>query len=93
MLQVNEYFNGNVKSIGYENKNGVATVGVMAVGSYEFGTSKQEIMTVTSGTLLVKLPGEIEFTEYKENQTFTVDANQKFQVEAIEETVYICLYK
>lgn len=34
MLKVNHYFEGNVASIGFQT----ATVGVMKVGEYEFGT-------------------------------------------------------
>lgn len=51
MIKVNEYFNGTVKSLGYETADGPATVGVMAKGEYEFGTSTLEIMTVVTGSL------------------------------------------
>ena len=50
-MQVNEYFDGNVKSIGFENSEGRATAGVMAVGDYEFGTSENELMKIVSGSL------------------------------------------
>lgn len=36
MFNVNEYFNGNVKSLGFEDKKGAVTIGVMAAGEYEF---------------------------------------------------------
>ncbi|MDP2112731.1 MAG: pyrimidine/purine nucleoside phosphorylase, partial [Bacteroidota bacterium] len=49
MLKVNEYFGGTVKSIALENLEGVATVGVMEAGEYEFGTATIELMTITSG--------------------------------------------
>ena len=58
MLKVNEYFDGKVKSIGFQTATLPATVGVMAPGDYEFGTSQKETMTVVSGSLTVKLPGE-----------------------------------
>ena len=57
MLKVNDYFDGNVKSISLETAEGPATVGVMAPGEYEFGTSSFEIMKVISGKLTVLLPG------------------------------------
>ena len=57
MLKVNEYFGGTVKSIALENAEGVATIGVMEDGEYEFGTGTIEHMTVTSGVLDVMLPG------------------------------------
>jgi uncharacterized protein YaiE (UPF0345 family) len=93
MFDVNEYFGGNVKSIGFKTGEGPATVGVMAPGEYEFGTAKKELMTVTSGKLTVKLPGSQEWKKFNPNDTFAVDANQKFQVRADEESSYICLYR
>jgi uncharacterized protein YaiE (UPF0345 family) len=53
MIKVNEYFDGNVKSMGLENEDGKATVGVMAAGEFEFGTSPVEYMTVVSGSMTV----------------------------------------
>ena len=93
MIKVNEYFNGNVKSLGFQPNEGAATVGVMAVGEYEFGTSTVEIMTVVSGCLNVKLPGASEWKKFGKNESFTVAANQKFQLRVEEETAYLCLYK
>jgi uncharacterized protein YaiE (UPF0345 family) len=93
MLQVNEYFDGKVKSIAIQTAEGPATVGAMAAGEYEFGTSQKELMTVTSGKLTVKLPGADDWREYKANETFVVEANQKFQVRVGEESSYICFYK
>ena len=41
MLNVSEYFDGKVKSIGYESAStGRASVGVMAEGEYTFGTAQ-----------------------------------------------------
>ncbi len=51
MFKTNEYFNGKVMSIAYKTNEGDATIGVMAKGEYEFGTSSVEYMTVTSGTM------------------------------------------
>ena len=40
MLKNNEYFDGKVKSIGFDSEStGAASVGVMAVGEYTFGTA------------------------------------------------------
>ncbi|CAH2213743.1 pyrimidine/purine nucleoside phosphorylase [Tepidibacter aestuarii] len=93
MFKTNEYFDGNVKSIAFQTNEGPATIGVMAVGKYEFATSKKEFMTVTSGKMLVKLPGCDEWKEFNKNETFIVEANEKFNVEVNEETAYVCLYK
>ena len=72
MLKVNEYFGGTVKSVALENAEGVATVGVMEAGEYEFGTGTIEHMTITSGVLEVMLPGDITWTSYQKGETFVV---------------------
>ena len=93
MFKVNEYFDGKVKSIGFTTEEGPATVGVMAQGEYEFGTSSQEYITVISGKLTVKLPGETEWKTFVKNEMFSVDSDQKFQLKVENDTSYICLYK
>ncbi len=92
MLNVNEYFDGKVKSIGFKTETLPATVGVMAPGDYEFGTSQHETMTVVSGALTVKLPGNEDWQTFNAGDTFTVDANQKFQLKVSVDTAYLCLY-
>ncbi|MBI5742984.1 MAG: pyrimidine/purine nucleoside phosphorylase [Elusimicrobia bacterium] len=91
MFKTNEYFDGKVKSIAF-NAGGPATVGVMAPGDYEFGTGKKEIMTVVSGKLVVKLPGENAWKDFPKGSTFTVPPNSKFQLKVAEDTAYLCLY-
>jgi hypothetical protein len=93
MFKVNEYFDGAVKSIGFQTQTLPATVGVMAKGEYEFGTSQKEYMTVTSGSLTVQLPGSDSWQTFKQGETFTVEANQRFKVTADVETAYLCLYE
>ncbi|HQI44921.1 MAG TPA: pyrimidine/purine nucleoside phosphorylase [Bacteroidales bacterium] len=93
MFKTNEYFNGNVKSIAFITKEGPATIGVMAIGEYEFGTSTVEYMTVTSGKLTVKLPGKSEWTDFNKGETFMVEKDKKFQLIVKEESSYLCLYK
>lgn len=93
MITVNEYFEGKVKSLRFSPAEGPATVGVMAVGEYEFGTSTKEIMIVTTGRLLVKLPGSSDWKEYRPFDRFEVEANEKFQLRVNEESSYICYYK
>ena len=80
-MKVNEYFEGNVTSISFENSEGRATAGVMAVGEYEFGTSEDERIIVTSGELLVKLPGCDSFESFSSGNEFRISANEKFQLQ------------
>ena len=93
MFKTNQYFNGNVKSIALESYEGTATIGVMAAGEYEFGTSTIEIMTVISGKLEVMLPGETEWKVFKKFESFFVPKDVRFKVKSKEDTPYLCLYK
>ena len=92
MLKVNEYFGGTVKSIAIENAEGIATVGVIEAGEYEFGTGTIEHMTVTSGTLDVILSGDIEWKTYQKGETFVVPKDIRYRVKAIAPVAYYCLY-
>ena len=93
MFKVNEYFDGNVKSLAFENTEGTVTAGVMAPGEYEFGTSTVEYMTVISGELVVQLPGETEWKSYKPFETFIVEKDVSFKLQVKEQTAYKCIYK
>ena len=93
MLEVNEYFDGKVKSISLQTETIPATIGVMAPGEYEFSTSQKETVTVVSGTLTVKLPGSDEFTGYQAGESFIVEANQSFQLKVAIDTAYFCTYE
>ncbi|MCC3344123.1 pyrimidine/purine nucleoside phosphorylase [Psychrobacter sanguinis] len=92
MPNVNQYFDNKVTSIAFQTSTKPATVGVMEIGEYEFGTSEFETMTVVSGALTVKLPGSDDFETYEAGQSFTIEANQKFQVKVEVETAYLCTY-
>ena len=93
MLDTNEYFEGKVKSIGFQTSTLPATVGVMAPGEYEFGTSQKETMTVVSGCLTVKLPDASEWNAYNAGDSFIVEANKKFQLKVDIDTAYLCTYE
>jgi len=92
MFKVNEYFDGKVKSIAFKGEQLPATVGVMAPGNYEFGTSQREVMTVISGALTVKLPGASDWQTFRAGAHFEVAANEKFQLQVATDTAYLCTY-
>jgi len=92
MFKINKYFDGKVKSIAFTTSEGPATIGVMAKGEYDFGTSTKEIMKVVSGKLIVKLPDE-NWKDFKAGEMFIVEANKKFQLKVNEDSSYICYYK
>jgi uncharacterized protein YaiE (UPF0345 family) len=93
MLKINEYYDGQVKSIGFSTEDGPASVGVMAPGEYTFGTTTVEYMTITSGLMSVLLPDETEWRDYREFETFKVDKGITFRVKVSEDTSYRCLYQ
>lgn len=93
MFKVNEYFDGQVTSIGFQTKTLPATVGVMAPGEYEFNTSEKETMTVVSGALTVKLPGSEEWNTFGQGDSFVVAAGETFQLQVRVDTAYLCTYE
>ena len=93
MLETNEYFDGKVKSIGFKTSTLPATVGVMEIGEYEFGTSQKETITVVSGVLIVKLPNNDNWKTFKQGDSFIVGANEKFQLQVEVATAYLCTYE
>jgi purine/pyrimidine-nucleoside phosphorylase len=93
MYKVNEYFDGKVASISHIGTEGKATIGVMASGEYQFGTSTVEIMTVISGKMMIKMPGESVWKTYKKFESFEVAKGISFDVKVEEDTPYLCLYK
>ncbi|TWT67084.1 pyrimidine/purine nucleoside phosphorylase [Allorhodopirellula solitaria] len=92
-MNVNEYFDGKVKSIGFENSEGRVTSGVMSAGEYEFATSEHELMKVVSGTMSAKLPGKDDYEDFTSGQEFKIAADMKFQVRVSEPTAYLCFYR
>jgi uncharacterized protein YaiE (UPF0345 family) len=93
MFKTNEYFDGKVKSIAFATPDGPATLGVMAPGEYEFGTSTVEYMTVVYGRMTVLLPGETEWEQFEPFDTFMVEKDAKFKLKIEQDTAYVCLYK
>lgn len=92
MLDVNEYFDGNVKSIAFKTDTLPATVGVMAPGEYVFNTADKEEITVISGALAIKRPDDSAVTTFSAGESFIVAANCAFDVKVATETAYLCLY-
>ncbi|KJG15751.1 pyrimidine/purine nucleoside phosphorylase [Photobacterium angustum] len=92
MLKVNEYFDSQVKSIGFESSGDHVSVGVMAPGEYTFGTIAPERMTVVKGALTVKLPGHVDWETYNAGDNFEVPGDSSFNVKVLVTTAYLCDY-
>ncbi len=90
MLKHNSYFEGRVQSVGYERNGRRATVGVVDVGEFHFGTDAPERMTVLSGELWAKLPGEAAFRAFPAGTVFEVPGKSGFDVKAAAPAAYLC---
>ena len=90
MLKHNGYFEEKVQSVGYERNGRRATVGVVDVGEFHFGTDAPERMTVVSGELWARLPGEPAFRPFPAGATFEVPGKSGFEVRAAAPAAYLC---
>jgi uncharacterized protein YaiE (UPF0345 family) len=92
MLKQNSYFDGQVQSVGFERNGRRATVGVIDVGQFHFATSAPERMTVVSGELQARLPGEAAWRAFPAGTSFEVGAQSGFDVMAAAPSAYLCEY-
>jgi uncharacterized protein YaiE (UPF0345 family) len=90
MLKHNTYFEGKVQSVGFERNGRRATVGVIDAGEFHFNTDAAERMTVVSGELWAKLPGEGGWRAFAAGTTFEVPAKSGFDVKAAAPSAYVC---
>ncbi len=90
MLNHNSYFDGKVQSVGFERNGRKATVGVMEPGQYHFNTGAPERMTVTSGALRVKLPGDSQYQLYPAGTAFEVPGQSGFDLDVSQASAYLC---
>lgn len=90
MLTHNTYFEGAVQSVGFTRHGRKHTVGVIAPGTFRFGTDAPERMTVVSGALAIRRDGDADFTLYPCGTTFEVAGKSSFEVRAVESSAYLC---
>ena len=91
MIKVNEYFDGAVKSLGFEFNGAPYTVGVVLPGEYSFGTEKEEHLTVILGEMSVRVPGE-NWKGIKTRETVVFPPRITFKVKTDEVVSYVCKY-
>ncbi len=92
MVEVNEYFDGKVKSFVVNSSQSKKTVGVMEPGEYEFNTQTKETMTVVAGELSVYFPEYDEWEDFGMGASFEVPARSKFKVKVAQDAAYLCEY-
>jgi uncharacterized protein YaiE (UPF0345 family) len=91
MIKVNEYFEGRVKSLGFESAGRTHTAGVVSPGAYRFSTEKEERLTMALGRLRFRLPDQ-DWQELAQGQSLTIPSGIEFEVEARDTAAYICAY-
>jgi purine/pyrimidine-nucleoside phosphorylase len=92
MLKHNSYFDGKVQSLGFEHNGRKLTAGVIDTGEFHFNTDGAERMTVVSGELDVKLPGNNEWRPYPAGRSFEIAQKSGFDVRARTPVAYLCEY-
>ena len=92
MVEVNEYFDGKVKSLAVHASTGKKTVGVMEPGEYEFDTQTKEAITVISGEFSVYFAEYDEWEDFGAGASFEIPAGSKFKVKVTQDTAYLCEY-
>ena len=90
MLKHNSYFDAQVQSIGFERNGRRHTVGVVGTGEFHFDTAGAERMTITSGELFVRRPGDNAWRSYPAGTAFEIAANSGFDVRAESPAAYLC---
>jgi len=93
VIEVNEYFEGKVKSLNVNTSEGKKTIGVMEPGEYEFDAQTKETMTVVAGEFSVFLAEYDEWEEFGPGSTFEVPAQSKLKVKVAQDAAYLCEYE
>jgi len=93
VVEVNEYFEGKVKSFVVKSGEGKKTVGVMEPGEYEFDTKEKETVTVITGEMSVYFSEYDEWEEFGAGASFDISAKSKFKVKVTEDVSYLCEYE
>ena len=92
MIKVNEYFEGKVRSLGFERAGIAYTAGVLLPGEYTFDTQREEHMTVTVGEFEVRPPGE-QWRMVNFGETFVILADSTFSLRVKKPASYICMFR
>lgn len=92
MITENTYFDGRIKSLGFKIGETVYTAGVVAPGEYSLTTEKEEHITVTAGTIEVRLSNGTQ-KSCKPGETVVVPAMESFELKSEGGASYTCIYK
>lgn len=95
MLNVNEYFDGQVKSLsGFAIEQLNASCGVMLAGEYRFNTQSREYMRVLNGSMRVQIGSDTaSWQQIQAGSEFCVPANSFFTAQIDAPCIYLCRYE
>ena len=79
-----EWANGNIDPAKYTQ---------LLAQAYNAIKSANPNVAVISGALAVKLPGADNWQTFPAGATFTVEANQRFDLRVVADTAYLCKYE
>jgi len=89
--KANVYFDGKCVSHTVILSDGSRkTVGVLMPSTLNFSTGDPETMEITGGMCRVRLDGETEWKTYTAGESFSVAANSRFDIEALDVVDYVC---
>ena len=92
MIKVNEYFEGKIKSLGFERHGTQYTAGVLLPGTYSIDTEKEEHITLTMGEFEIR-PRDSDWKTTKIGDTIVIPATSTFDMKVSEPVSYICMYR
>ena len=92
MIKVNEYFDGKIKSLGFERHGTPYTAGVILPGEYAIDTEQEEHITVTVGECEIR-PPDSDWKTAQLGDTIVIPANATFDMKLSEPVSYICMYR
>ena len=92
MIKVNQYFNGNIMSLGFQLDDVRYTTGVFLPGEYAITTEDEEHVTLTVGDFEIRLPGE-GWKKRASGETVVIPKGCTFDLRVKKPASYVCAYK
>jgi purine/pyrimidine-nucleoside phosphorylase len=92
MITVNQYFDGNIKSLGFQLDDVSYTTGVFLPGEYAITTEEEEQVTLTVGDFEIRLPGK-DWKPVEKGETVVIARRSRFELRVMKPASYVCLYK
>lgn len=92
MITVNQYFDGNIKSLGFQRDHVRYTTGVFLSGEYGITTEGEEHIALTVGDFEIRLPNE-DWKTFEAGETVVIPKSCKFDLRVTKPASYVCTYK